>query len=224
MNTHLDTIALGDYQWKINTRTLYYKGIKNGSKKDTISLTQKQFDLLSCLLEASPSTIDKEGIIEKVWGTKHISSESLPQLINRTRQVLGDDDKTIVANKPGIGYLLNFSLDIPLEADNLNPVNDISNVNDVIPIQPIVTLNKKLKTQSNLNRAWSVLLLSLLILTCINAFHAGSSIYYKYSFKSVMQSTPYPLFSQSQDGNVVHVQIGKNECSFTKGTNTLDCS
>ncbi|WDZ73468.1 winged helix-turn-helix domain-containing protein [Vibrio harveyi] len=67
---------------------------------DALKLTNKQKALLNCLVDAYPNTISNKEIIQQVWGYEHISQESLPQLINRTRRTLEDNEKTILVNTP----------------------------------------------------------------------------------------------------------------------------
>ncbi len=102
-------IVLGKFTWDRTTHYLQPSPL-NGTteEQETVKLTNKQKALLNCLVDAYPNTISNKEIIQQVWGYEHISQESLPQLINRTRRTLEDYEKTILVNTPGVGYSLSF--------------------------------------------------------------------------------------------------------------------
>jgi DNA-binding winged helix-turn-helix (wHTH) protein len=91
-------IVLGKFTWDRTTHNLQPSLLSGRTKEQgTVKLTNKQKALLNCLVDAHPSTISNKAIIQQVWGYEHISQESLPQLINRTRRTLEDNEK----NHPG---------------------------------------------------------------------------------------------------------------------------
>ncbi|MCV3262814.1 winged helix-turn-helix domain-containing protein [Vibrio harveyi] len=103
-------IVLGKFTWDRTTHYLLPSLLSGKTEElDALKLTNKQKALLNCLVDAYPNTISNKEIIQQVWGYEHISQESLPQLINRTRRTLEDNEKTILVNTPGVGYSLNFT-------------------------------------------------------------------------------------------------------------------
>ncbi|GAL04232.1 hypothetical protein JCM19237_2383 [Photobacterium aphoticum] len=106
---------IGHFHWDQRTHSLHPLTEEKGDTGGDIKrLTNKQQALLSCLYTASPSPVPNHIIVKTVWGSGHISAESLPQLISRTRQILDDKKKSIIINHPGHGYSLSLtSIDTP---------------------------------------------------------------------------------------------------------------
>ncbi|GAL02426.1 hypothetical protein JCM19237_5319 [Photobacterium aphoticum] len=101
-------LRLGRFLWQTDSRSL---STDVGSpSSEALILTQKQFKLLRCLVDASPDVLSHEQIVEKVWQSRPISQESLAQLISRTRNTLCDRDKSILVNVLGEGYKLVFTV------------------------------------------------------------------------------------------------------------------
>ncbi|WP_322802837.1 winged helix-turn-helix domain-containing protein [Vibrio alfacsensis] len=200
-------LVLGNFTWD---RTTHYLKplVPNDHSEDPKTLTNKQKALLSCLVDAHPNTISNTEIIKKVWGNEHISQESLPQLINRTRRVLEDSQKNILVNKPGIGYSLNFEFAPKTLADN--------NV-ESLPPQPQSQAVKK----SHSNR-WRAVTLVLTLVTVFNVWHTAQALYYKMDFERVLHASPYSEIKKDENGNVI-VTIDNHECIYHKDQLLLQC-
>ncbi|WP_235860693.1 winged helix-turn-helix domain-containing protein [Vibrio jasicida] len=134
-------IVLGKFTWYRTTHYLQLSPL-NGTaeEQETVKLTNKQKALLNCLVDAYPNTISNKEIIQQVWGYEHISQESLPQLINRTRRTLEDYEKTILVNTPGVGYSLSFEF-APEE-----PVSQPITKPEECELKPVSKQNAKRKT------------------------------------------------------------------------------
>nr|WP_086939885.1 winged helix-turn-helix domain-containing protein [Thaumasiovibrio occultus] len=198
MNKINNTLILGEFSWCTSSREIHRIDEKPSDNDKTI-LTPKQYLLLECLYQAYPHPIDKEQIIAHVWGTQHISNESLPQLIIRTRKTLEDKEKSIIVNMPGKGYLLSFK-----QSEAPAPV--IENIN-------------KPKAYS---LAQKITVLGLALLTGINAMWCIKAKNEKDQFHQVMFSTPYPYIKPVGNGELI-IQVGQQECHFDSEHSALEC-
>ncbi|GAK20758.1 hypothetical protein JCM19052_1264 [Vibrio sp. JCM 19052] len=176
-------------------------------EQEAVKLTNKQKALLNCLVDAYPNTISNKEIIQQVWGYEHISQESLPQLINRTRRTLEDNEKTILVNTPGVGYSLNFKF-APKE-----PV-----------LKPITKPEEcALKSTSKQNaKLWNALFIVMLLVTLFNVYETTKALYYKHDFEQVLKAKVYPEIKRSDDGKTV-VTINNHECIYHKDQLLLQC-
>ncbi|WP_083628787.1 winged helix-turn-helix domain-containing protein [Vibrio panuliri] len=204
---------LGDFYWRKESQTLFHKTNTDSTFQGVSSLTKKQYDLLCCLIDAHPAVVDKETIVENVWETKHISSESLPQLINRTRQVLGDHDKNILVNEPGKGYRLNFTT---LETENINDESKEMSIDEH---------EEKLVSKIDaplVNKPWIMLItLSLVVVVIFQCCSLYSVLYHKLIFNSIVTSTPYPYITEKNDQTIV--TIDNHECIYYQDQQLLSC-
>ncbi|WP_045409651.1 winged helix-turn-helix domain-containing protein [Vibrio jasicida] len=204
-------IVLGKFTWDRTTHYLLPSLLSGRTKEQgTVKLTNKQKALLNCLVDAHPSTISNKAIIQQVWGYEHISQESLPQLINRTRRTLEDNDKSILINVPGVGYSLNFAA----EQEKL--------VSEVLIEPKQKTLPMSVIKTGQSQGLWSLLLTALLILTVFNLYETAKALYYKHDFEQVLKAKVYPEIKRSDDGKTV-VTINNHECIYHKDQLLLQC-
>lgn len=59
-----------------------------------IKLRPQAFDLLRELVASHPRMVPKDELLDRVWGTFHVSANSLPQAISELRQALDDNPRT----------------------------------------------------------------------------------------------------------------------------------
>jgi DNA-binding winged helix-turn-helix (wHTH) protein len=201
-------IVLGKFTWDRTTHNLQPSLLSGRTKEQgTVKLTNKQKALLNCLVDAHPSTISNKAIIQQVWGYEHISQESLPQLINRTRRTLEDNEKTILVNTPGVGYSLNFKF-APEE-----------------PILKPITKPEEcaLKSTSKQNaKLWNALFIVMLLMTLFNLYETTKALYYKHDFEQVLKAKAYPEMNRSKDGTIT-LTIDNHECIYHKDQLLLKC-
>ncbi len=76
--------SFGDYRLDCDTAEL---SGPNGS----ITLQRLPFRLLRELLDSAPAIVEREQLLERVWGRTALSPNVLPQAINQLRQALDDD-------------------------------------------------------------------------------------------------------------------------------------
>ncbi|MFM2594792.1 winged helix-turn-helix domain-containing protein [Vibrio harveyi] len=197
-------IVLGKFTWDRTTHNLQPSLLSGRTKEQgTVKLTNKQKALLNCLVDAHPSTISNKEIIQQVWGYEHISQESLPQLINRTRRTLEDNEKTILVNTPGVGYSLNFTF---------------------APEEPITKPEEcALKSTSKQNaKLWNALFIVMLLVTLFNLYETTKALYYKHDFEQVLRAKAYPEMNRSKDGTIT-LTIDNHECIYHKDELLLKC-
>ncbi len=93
-------IHLGKYRYNPNKMILM-----NGDK--TIELTSKESELLNLLYNSVNETIDREVILNKVWGDEgDYVGRTLDVYISKLRKKLGPDTAIEIKNIRGIGYKL----------------------------------------------------------------------------------------------------------------------
>ncbi|KLV06980.1 hypothetical protein ABT56_07475 [Photobacterium aquae] len=209
MKTDSKTLIIGNYCWSVGSRALYHKkDLDNGVTKESLTLTQKQYDLLLCLYNAHPVTMDKESIVNAIWGSRPISAESLPQIITRTRQLLEDNDKSIIVNKPGVGYMLNFSTYENVEKCIIDEASKAE------------THENETKTK---NPLWRIVFTVLIIMTIFQSWRLGSAIHYKNLYMDMIFHTPYPYIEKKPNSKDIIVTLDKHECIYTQGKQLLSC-
>ena len=73
-----------------------------------ITLTKKEFEILSLLAQVSPNVLTRAEILSSVWGeNEFVLDRTVDVHITRLRKKLGDY-ATIIVNRSGFGYYLNF--------------------------------------------------------------------------------------------------------------------
>lgn len=206
-------ILVGEFRWDAKSRFLYRtNNDTNDLEKKPLTLTPKQHLLLLSLYNAHPKVLQRNEIINYVWESKPTSPESLPQLVNRTRIVLEDNNKDILVNEPGVGYSLNFTL-----LDEQREVEDkvaFENSDKPKTINYVEAKPVELKLK--------LLVPVLIVLTMFNLSSAIEASYYSHQFMSAFFATPYPNVKQIDENNISLV-IDNNECHYTKNTQLLRC-
>ncbi len=78
-----------------------------------VDLTVKEFDLLCRLMKANGRVLNREQIMETVWGYANavdIESRTVDVHIRRLREKLGEEQKRVVTVK-GVGYRFDAEID-----------------------------------------------------------------------------------------------------------------
>ncbi|MHA2739525.1 winged helix-turn-helix domain-containing protein [Vibrio harveyi] len=207
-------IVLGKFTWDRTTHYLLPSLLSGKTEEqDTVKLTNKQKALLNCLVDAHPNTISNKEIIQQVWGYEHISQESLPQLINRTRRTLEDSDKSILINVPGVGYSLNFDV---VEEE------EFASEPQIEPKQKTIITSGIQTGYYQKQKQWHLLFVALLGVTMFNLWNTANALYYEYDFKKVLRAEPYPETKHLDDGTIT-VTIDNHECTYHKDQLLLQC-
>ncbi|MBT8220170.1 MAG: winged helix-turn-helix domain-containing protein [Bacteroidia bacterium] len=93
-------IQLGDFQFDKRNSELMYQHQK-------VELTGKEADLLLLLYNAVNTTVEREVILSKVWGTEgDYIGRTLDVFISKLRKKLGADPRMKIVNIRGVGYKL----------------------------------------------------------------------------------------------------------------------
>ena len=211
-NNNLDLI-LGNFIWKVESRQLKRIANNQPSDKESISLTPKQHRLLKYLFDAHPQVRQNHQIIEYVWESKPTSSESLPQLINRTRQAIEDWDKTILINEPGVGYSLNFDI---VQVDDHLPSQEEEEEEEKSKMPPLKACRKFINSMGYLP------FIVLAIGTGFNAWETAKALYYEANFRNVFQAQPYPDMKTLDNGNIL-ITIDDHACIYDNSELLLQC-
>lgn len=75
---------------------------------DEVSLTKKEFEILSLMAQASPNVLTRAEILNSVWGdNEFVLDRTVDVHITRLRKKLGDY-ANIIVNRSGFGYYLNI--------------------------------------------------------------------------------------------------------------------
>ena len=70
-----------------------------------ITLTAKEFDLLTYLVERAGTVVPREEILESVWGGQHSSDSNVIEVfVCHLRNKIGDKDNRIIQTIRGVGY------------------------------------------------------------------------------------------------------------------------
>lgn len=73
-----------------------------------VSLTKKEFDILSLLAQTSPNVLTRSEILGSVWGdNEFVLDRTVDVHITRLRKKLGEY-ANIIVNRSGFGYFLNI--------------------------------------------------------------------------------------------------------------------
>ena len=71
-----------------------------------VTLRAKSFATFLALARHHPSPLNKDGLIEEVWGQTAVSDDSITQCIADIRRALGDKGHALLQTNAGIGYSL----------------------------------------------------------------------------------------------------------------------
>ncbi len=75
-----------------------------------ISLTKKEFEILSLLAQVSPKVLTRAEILNSVWGdNEYVLDRTVDVHITRLRKKLGEYS-SIIVNRSGFGYYLNLEI------------------------------------------------------------------------------------------------------------------
>lgn len=75
---------------------------------DEVSLTKKEFEILSLLAQTSPNVFTRSEILNQVWGdNEFVLDRTVDVHITRLRKKLGEYS-SIIVNRSGFGYYLNL--------------------------------------------------------------------------------------------------------------------
>lgn len=100
-DVRIDTeeLTFGDIKLIVKKRVVYVNDRQ-------VSLTQKEFDLLKLLMENANNVVDREMMLEEVWGVEHsMETRTIDMHIKSIRQKLDLKKENIITIR-GIGYKL----------------------------------------------------------------------------------------------------------------------
>lgn len=89
----------GDYELKVRTRSVSYRG-------SAVPFEPKTFEVLLYLVSNAGRVVTKEELLKSVWGDSFVEESNLTQHVFRLRKVLRQqaDDEPYIVTVPGRGY------------------------------------------------------------------------------------------------------------------------
>ncbi len=78
---------------------------------ESVQLEPKPLEVLLCLLRAEGELVTRQELFETVWPSRVVTDGVLVQAIRRVREVLGDEDRSMLRTVHGYGY----RIDVPIE-------------------------------------------------------------------------------------------------------------
>ncbi|MDP3357938.1 MAG: response regulator transcription factor [Lutibacter sp.] len=97
-----EVIKIGDYQFNVKNQTLVFNG-------NTETLTHRESELLSHLIQHKNQVLDRSFILKKLWGDDDFfNARSMDVFITKLRKKLKDDASIQIINVRGYGYKLIF--------------------------------------------------------------------------------------------------------------------
>ena len=100
LKVNTDTIKIGEYLYDAKNMLLI-------RKEKTIELTSKESELLNVLYESVNETVERDIILNKVWGDEgDYVGRTLDVYISKLRKKLESDASIQLKNIRGIGYKL----------------------------------------------------------------------------------------------------------------------
>lgn len=94
--------------WKFNGLTIDVTTNRVTIDENEVSLTKKEFEILSLLAQTSPKVLTRTEILSSVWGdNEYVLDRTVDVHITRLRKKLGDY-ASIIVNRSGFGYYLNL--------------------------------------------------------------------------------------------------------------------
>lgn len=95
-------------RWSYKGLSIDIPGNRVKIEGDELSLTKKEFEILSLLAQASPNLLTRSEILNSVWGdNEFVLDRTVDVHITRLRKKLGSYAHIIV-NRSGFGYYLNI--------------------------------------------------------------------------------------------------------------------
>lgn len=92
-------------KWEIENITIDIQAMRVERDGETFSLTKKEYDILSILINNSPNVVSRNEILDNVWGqNKYPSNRTIDNTVLKLRQILGDKGPELIHSIRGVGY------------------------------------------------------------------------------------------------------------------------
>jgi DNA-binding winged helix-turn-helix (wHTH) protein/tetratricopeptide (TPR) repeat protein len=86
-----------------------------------IRLRAKAFRVLAELLDAAPQVVSTERLLDRVWGTRHLTRNTVAQTIQEVRQALKGGSGELIENLPKLGYRIAVAVERSLQPEAERP-------------------------------------------------------------------------------------------------------
>jgi DNA-binding winged helix-turn-helix (wHTH) protein/serine/threonine protein kinase len=118
----------------------------------TVELETKPLELLLEFLRHAGEVLTKDELMDAVWPATNVVEGSLPTAISKLRKALNDEDQTLIATVPRIGYRLTAAVDAAPAPTGSAPAIDLK-TGQLVPRRPQWRLVEALGV-SHVNEVW----------------------------------------------------------------------
>src|SRR5580658_3788490 len=103
-----DFYRFGEYELKVRTRTVLYRGI-------AVPFESKTFEVLLYLVANAGRVVTKEEVLKAVWPDSFVEESNLTQHVFRLRKALRpqEGDEPYIVTVPGQGYQFSAEVNSP---------------------------------------------------------------------------------------------------------------
>ena len=108
MSSFNDFYRFGEYELKVRTRTVLYRGT-------AVPFEPKTFEVLLCLVANAGRVVTKEELLKAVWPDSFVEESNLTQHVFRLRKALRpqEGDEQYIVTVPGQGYQFSAEVKSP---------------------------------------------------------------------------------------------------------------
>jgi len=197
MSVELAIYRFGEFELNPAESSLRQAGI-------AIPITPKALNLLSILVENQGHVLDKEYLLDQIWGDSFVEEGNLTFNIRQIRKILGDDAKKpkYIETVPKRGY--RFIGNVEKEAIGKD---ETASSNEVSPV--IIKTERRSRKRS----AWSPWVLSIPIILAAGGIAAVESwigVFGPKTTSPTLLTTPFSSERLSTDGDVFYATLAKS--------------
>lgn len=184
-------------------------------ERTEIKLRDKDFDVLSFLIESAPKTCSHDEIIEAVWNGTFVENGSVEKAIANIRKVLGDDVRNprFIKTVRSKGYL--FIGDVSEDDFETDKLEDIVDSSELLPQKFDSQISDKTQTPENQRFRYALICLAVLVL------FATTGIYLAKTFVFNSQTELNVLFSDDFSSAEIDRKIWTTSGNSVRVTNSI---
>lgn len=202
------------WQFNATKNTLVHNGGSSGEIK-TFSLSPKEADVLSYLIDNASKLVTKDALVEHVWEEQELNEQSILNVMSKLRSIFRQFDKgELIKTIRKKGYVLEVNPEdvqyIRIELAKENPVLSESQLEIVKTTQP--TFQHFFSIGSRY--LWGVLLIFTVIFLGIGGYYQYLSENNGYDAYEINQNDI--IYTSNPDGEFVKVIFSSRGGSLTK--------
>ncbi|MGF1875208.1 helix-turn-helix domain-containing protein [Photobacterium frigidiphilum] len=199
------------WQFNATKNTLVHNGGSSGEIK-TFSLSPKEADVLSYLIDNASKLVTKDALVEHVWEEQELNEQSILNVMSKLRSIFRQfDEGELIKTIRKKGYVFEVSPEdvqyIRIELAKENPVLSESEIETAEAPQPVY--------QHLFSRyLWSVLFILTIIFLGIGGYYQYLSENNDYDAYEINQKNI--IYTNNPDGEFVKVIFSSRGGSLTK--------